>query len=135
YGESPKALVRLVNYDYTTGIVTVSVNGLVTSFSLAAPGKHMALNSLAVIATLLALDEPEWEYAVQRLDDFAPGWGRGRLREVTLSNRGTVQLIDESHNATPASMRAALEAFAHRSLPHGCRRLAILGDMLELGND
>jgi UDP-N-acetylmuramoyl-tripeptide--D-alanyl-D-alanine ligase len=58
--------------------------------------------------------------------------GRGRRHKVTLP-AGTITLIDESYNASPVSMRAAIDVLAAFRPADGGRRVAVLGDMLELG--
>lgn len=96
-------------------------------FNLAAPGRHMASNALAVltVAAALGLDV---QRAADALSGFAPYAGRGARRWVDLK-QGRILLLDESYNASSASMRAALSVLA---LQPG-RHVAVLGDMLELG--
>ena len=97
-------------------------------FVLAAPGAHMARNALAVLAAASALGL-KLSRAAAALDGFAPYAGRGARREVTLPGGAGILLLDESYNASGASMRAALAVLA---LQPG-RHVAVLGDMLELG--
>jgi len=109
--------------------ITARVNGVEASFLLATPGEHMALNALGVlgVAAALGLDVRQ---AAAALDGFAPYKGRGERHEVALPDgRGRFLLLDESYNASTASMRAALAVL---KLQRG-RRVAVLGDMLELG--
>ncbi|WP_420144566.1 UDP-N-acetylmuramoyl-tripeptide--D-alanyl-D-alanine ligase [Sphingobium sp.] len=99
-------------------------------YRLSAPGQHMALNSVAVLATLSALSL-DAARGLDALAGFRPLAGRGE--EVALTINGhKVALIDEAYNANPASMAAALEMLGKR---HDGRRVAILGEMLELGPD
>ncbi|MCQ8241252.1 UDP-N-acetylmuramoyl-tripeptide--D-alanyl-D-alanine ligase [Rhizosaccharibacter radicis] len=95
------------------------------SLTLGAPGAHMARNALAVLAAAIAVGADP-EAAAAGLSGFRPGDGRGAL--VPLPNGAF--LLDESYNASGASVRAALELLA--LLPAG-RRVVALGDMLELG--
>lgn len=99
------------------------------SFALAAPGKHMAVNAMAVLAACatIGLDVKK---SAAALDGFAPVAGRGRRRPITLPG-GEAVLLDESYNASGASMRAAFDVLA---LQPG-RHVAVLGDILELGDD
>jgi UDP-N-acetylmuramoyl-tripeptide--D-alanyl-D-alanine ligase len=101
------------------------------AFRVGAPGAHIAQNSLAVVAALKALGA-DVERAVAGLADLAVAKGRGARVTVSVED-GIILLIDESYNANPASMRAALAAMA--TVPRGAnpRRIAVLGDMLELG--
>lgn len=96
-------------------------------FRLGAPGRHWADNALAVLAVVEALGA-DVERAAADLADFAPPAGRGRRRRIAIAG-GEALLLDESYNANPASMAAAI---ALLGLQPG-RRIAVLGDMLELG--
>ena len=88
-------------------------------------GQHRGLSVCALAAVLMALGRPLG--ALERLAGMAVPRGRGNRHSV-----GGVTVIDESYNANPASMAATLKAFAEEP---GGRRIAILGDMLELGED
>lgn len=98
-------------------------------FNLAAPGRHMASNALAslTVAAALGLDIQQ---AASALSGFMPYAGRGARRRVQLAGKGQILLLDESYNASGASMRAAFSVLALQS----GRRVAVLGDMLELGD-
>lgn len=89
-------------------------------------GATQILPAAAAIATGLAFDIPLDE-SLKALDAYEPPPGRGRL----LTGRGESLLIDDSYNSSPAAVEQALAALA--SFPHAKRRVAILGDMLELG--
>lgn len=110
--------------------VTAQVDGTVVHFRLAAPGRHMAMNAVAAIAAAHALGIDPLA-AAAALAGFAPLGGRGARREIAVQG-GTALLLDESYNASPASVRAALSVLA---LQPATRRIAVLGDMLELGED
>ena len=103
------------------------------AYRVGAPGAHLAQNSLAVVAAMEALGA-DVEKAVGALAAIKPPKGRGTRYEVTVGD-GAILLIDESYNANPASMRSALLAMA--TVPRGrySRRIAVLGDMLELGEE
>jgi UDP-N-acetylmuramoyl-tripeptide--D-alanyl-D-alanine ligase len=109
-----------------TGL-TASLRAARVTFRLKAPGRHMAMNALAVLAAVdaLGLDVTQ---AAGFLNGFTPFAGRGARRRLRLP-AGEVLLLDESYNASGASMRAALAVLG---LQPG-RRVAVLGDMLELG--
>src|SRR6185436_17364003 len=72
------------------------------------------------------------ERAAEALDQLVALPGRGQRLSCPVAN-GTVTVIDESYNANPASMRAAIATLAAAQLPSGARRIAALGDMRELG--
>lgn len=101
------------------------------AYRLGAPGAHIAQNSLAVIAALIALDA-DVEGGVSALASLTAAKGRGARIEVKCAD-GAILLVDESYNANPASMRSALAAMATVSREQYPRRIAVLGDMLELG--
>lgn len=105
---------------------TAHLPGVDVNVHIPAPGVHLARNALAALAACSALgvDMPK---AAAALEAFAPGKGRGALS--TLAG-GAVTLLDESYNASSASIRASLDVLRH--LP-ATRRIAILGDMRELG--
>ena len=106
----------------------VSIAGQDITFRLAAPGLHMAINAVAALAAAHALGaDPQMGAAA--LAEFAPGAGRGLRRTIDLGE-GSAVLLDESYNASAASVRASLALLA---LMPARRRIAVLGDMLELG--
>jgi UDP-N-acetylmuramoyl-tripeptide--D-alanyl-D-alanine ligase len=109
--------------------VLANVAGGIVRFRLNAPGRHMAMNAMAVLAAVQACGLDVAQAAVA-LDGFAPLAGRGAKREIAVPN-GMAVLLDESYNASGASMRAALAVLA---LQPG-RHVAVLGDMLELGEE
>jgi UDP-N-acetylmuramoyl-tripeptide--D-alanyl-D-alanine ligase len=100
-------------------------------FHLGAPGRHMAQNALGVLVAADALGVAIAASA-EALAAFAPAKGRGE-RLVLHAMDGPFTLIDESYNANPASMRAALDLLGATALGQRGRRVAALGDMLELG--
>ena len=102
------------------------------SFSLGAPGRHMAENAVGVLAAIQALGAPLARCA-ETLAAFAPAKGRGERFTLTAPG-GAFTLIDESYNANPVSMRAALALLGAAKPGPGGRRVAVIGDMLELGD-
>ena len=133
FGENARANVRLLAFetDGATSTITMRLAGRELTVRLGAPGRHIAQNALAVIgaAYLVGADV---ERAAAALADLQPEKGRGR-RHTLLAPGGTFTLIDESYNANPASMKAALDLLAATPVGPGGRRIAVLGDMLELG--
>ena len=112
--------------------IAVRVGGKRIAYRLAAPGAHIAQNSLAVVAALATLGA-DVEAALPALAGITAAKGRGARRELSLED-GAILLIDESYNANPASMRSALAAMATVPRKRFRRRIAVLGDMLELGD-
>ena len=110
-----------------TSDISAQIAGTTVKFRLAAPGLHMAVNAMAVLAVASAL-RLDVAAAAAALEEFLPFAGRGARRNIPVPG-GKVLLLDESYNASGASMRAALAVLA---LAPG-RHVAVLGDMLELG--
>ena len=107
----------------------LEVDGRELRLRLNAPGRHMAMNAVAALAAVAALGlDPA--AAAHALEGFAPLPGRGAHRRLALPG-GPALLLDESYNANGASVRAALDVLR---LQPATRRVAILGDMLELGD-
>jgi UDP-N-acetylmuramoyl-tripeptide--D-alanyl-D-alanine ligase len=101
-------------------------------YRVGAPGEHYVKNSLAVLAVLVALGaDPMRRLAA--LARISPPVGRGARTQLEAPD-GRILLIDESYNANPASVRAALAAMATTPRADFPRRIAVLGDMLELGD-
>jgi len=95
------------------------------------PGRHIVQNALAVLgaADLAGASVPA---AALALADMKAEQGRG-LRHRLKHPKGPFTLIDESYNANPASMAASLAMLKTTPVEEGGRRIAVLGDMLELG--
>ncbi|MBB5519249.1 UDP-N-acetylmuramoylalanyl-D-glutamyl-2,6-diaminopimelate--D-alanyl-D-alanine ligase [Amphiplicatus metriothermophilus] len=136
FGARDGADLRLLDYaEESDGArIEAQVFGEDVAFRLGAPGRHQAMNALAVLAAVRAVGAPLVP-AMEALARFAPSEGRGARREIALSGGRRITLIDESYNANPASMAAAL-ALLGAAKPRGRgRRIAVLGEMLELGPD
>ncbi len=131
FGEAPGADVRLLHYDgdADAGAARIGLPQGEVSLRLGLPGRHVAVNACAVLAacTALGLDAAR---AAAALADFRGGAGRGARRAIALPG-GQALLLDESYNASDASVRATLAVLAAQR----GRRIAVLGDMLELGQD
>ena len=107
--------------------VEADLRGRRLAFRIGAPGAHWVDNALGVLLAADALGAAPDPEAFAEIR--APA-GRGARRCL-----GGIHLIDESYNASPAAMRAAFAVLGlHRPEPGG-RRIAVLGDMLELGGD
>jgi UDP-N-acetylmuramoyl-tripeptide--D-alanyl-D-alanine ligase len=133
FGEHPKADARLVKFALHPECSTVQANILGTelTYKIGAPGHHLVVNSLAVLAAA-ELVGADLALAALALADFQPQAGRGKMIDLDLPG-GTARLIDESYNANPASVAAALALLGRAALGPRGRRIAVLGDMLELG--
>ncbi|MGE5477688.1 MAG: UDP-N-acetylmuramoylalanyl-D-glutamyl-2,6-diaminopimelate--D-alanyl-D-alanine ligase [Bacteroidales bacterium] len=103
------------------------------AYRIGVPGVHWAMNSLAVLLAAGALGA-DVEAAARSLAAMTPPKGRGERHRIAVP-RGTAELIDESYNASPVSMKAAIATLAAAKPGKDGRRMAVLGDMLELGED
>ena len=101
------------------------------AFELGAPGVHMAENALGALLAAEALGV-DLDLCAAALRRFSPQKGRGERFSVPTPD-GAATIIDESYNANPASMRAALALLAATKPGPKGRRIAVIGDMLELG--
>jgi UDP-N-acetylmuramoyl-tripeptide--D-alanyl-D-alanine ligase len=133
FGEHAKADVRVLKFSLQPdcSVVQASVLGTEVTYKLGAPGQHLVCNSLAVLAAV-ALTGADLALAGLALAELKPATGRGARITLGLPG-GSAELIDESYNANPASMRAALALLGQAALGPRGRRIAVLGDMLELG--
>lgn len=133
FGQDAAAEARL--FEATTGPegTRARIDLLGTTLTVTLPqaiGAHHAMNACAALATVAALGGDVGR-AAAALAGYAPGAGRGAARPIALAGGGTAVLIDESYNAAVPAMRAALATLALR--PATGRRVAVLGDMRELG--
>jgi UDP-N-acetylmuramoyl-tripeptide--D-alanyl-D-alanine ligase len=162
FGANPNADACLlaVEADADGSTLEVRVNGTAARLRIDAPGPHMAMNALAALAAAASLGA-DVRMAADALAGFAPVAGRGARRQIAVPDRkvpegvtpagmtpdattpdatipngatptGAALLLDESYNGNGASMRAALAVLR---LQPARRRLAVLGDMLELGDE
>ncbi|NHB77139.1 UDP-N-acetylmuramoyl-tripeptide--D-alanyl-D-alanine ligase [Rhodobacter calidifons] len=142
FGESAGADWRLIEArlcDEAT-VCRASRNGAPLLFKVSSPGRHFALNALAALAAAEALGADPM-IAAHDLGRWAPPSGRGQRERIVLDvvEETYFDLIDDAFNANPASMAAALDVLiAARPVDGigrvgGGRRIAVLGDMLELG--
>ncbi len=133
FGQSENADIRLKSVvpTATGSAVEANVCGQEVSYRLLVVGRHWVMNSLAVLAAVHAVGADVVQ-ATRSLVGMHEPKGRGQSHHVEM-NGGYICVVDESYNANPASMRAAIEALRHREVKHGGRRIVVLGDMLELG--
>ena len=130
FGENVKADARLLDVALHGECSAVHANllGHDVTYKVGVPGRHMAMNSLAVLATT-TLAGADLALSALALADFRPAAGRG-VRQMLELPGGTATLIDESYNANPASMTAAMTVLGQTAIGPQGRRIAVLGDML-----
>ena len=133
FGEAGDADIRAerIALKPEASCIAATVCGTPVTYKLGAPGRHLALNSLAVLGAVHAAGG-DLARAALALAGVRPASGRGERIEIALPG-GAALLIDESYNANPTSVGAALDLLAQAPVGDRGRRIAILGDMLELG--
>ncbi len=133
FGEHAKADAQLLKFSLHPDCSTVHARilGTEVTYKVGAPGHHLVLNSLAVLAAVVLVGG-DLALAALALVELKPATGRGTRVTLGLPG-GKALLIDESYNANPASMRAALALLGQAPAGPRGRRIAVLGDMLELG--
>jgi UDP-N-acetylmuramoyl-tripeptide--D-alanyl-D-alanine ligase len=133
FGVDKKSDARLldVSLHAACSAVHADILGHEVTYKLGMPGRHMAMNSLAVLAAA-SLAGADLALAALSLSQLEPAAGRGVRRTLEVGS-GEATLIDESYNANPASMAAALNVLGQAVVGPQGRRIAVLGDMLELG--
>jgi UDP-N-acetylmuramoyl-tripeptide--D-alanyl-D-alanine ligase len=137
FGANIAADAHLTKFDPEDSFSRVSarVLGQNVHFNLGAPGRHMAINALGVLLAARAVGL-DFASIAASLADVAPAQGRGARETLWLDRADSARqclLIDESYNANPASMRAAIDLLGAATISAQGRRIAVLGDMLELG--
>ena len=133
FGEHEEADVRALRIVTRPDLSVVDANvmGIPVTYQVGTAGRHVAMNSLGVMAVIHALGA-DLALAALSLASLKPPVGRGERTALAIDG-GEAFLVDESYNANPASIRAALATLsAIETGPRG-RRIAVLGDMLELG--
>ncbi|WP_422020496.1 UDP-N-acetylmuramoylalanyl-D-glutamyl-2,6-diaminopimelate--D-alanyl-D-alanine ligase [Pyruvatibacter mobilis] len=125
------ARVQRMSLKPDASYVTATICGMDITYKLGVPGKHIVMNSLAILACVKSLGA-DLALAGLALGELEPPAGRGSRLEVRLP-RGRFLIIDESYNANPTSMRATLQALGNTPPGPRGRRIAVVGDMLELG--
>jgi UDP-N-acetylmuramoyl-tripeptide--D-alanyl-D-alanine ligase len=134
FGSHIDSSARLLDYAVTADqtLVFALVGDRPISYAVGAPGRPWAINSLAVLLAADAAGIP-LEAAAAALSRLAPPKGRGAQQTLPWG-AGHLTLIDESYNASPVSVAAALVTLSGLHATKGGRRIAVLGDMLELGD-
>ncbi len=133
FGTHIQSYARMLDVTLTHSATEVLalIGEIPIAYSVGAIGRPWAVNSLATLAAIDALGG-DITAAAATLSGLPAPKGRGARRRITVSG-GEALLVDESYNASPASMRAALATLAAQVCAAGGRRIAVMGDMLELG--
>ncbi|MEY8096523.1 UDP-N-acetylmuramoyl-tripeptide--D-alanyl-D-alanine ligase [Falsihalocynthiibacter sp. S25ZX9] len=124
-------------------VISATLNGEPALFKLSTAGRHFAMNAVGVLACVQAVGA-DIGLAACDLAQWRPPLGRGTRETIYLdryADEVSLELIDDAFNANPTSLAAALEVLAAAKPRNDVgrvrigRRMAILGDMLELGDD
>jgi len=134
FGSHADASVRLIDCHLysTASAVSAMVVDEIVDYCVSLPGRHWVINSLAVMAAVKAAGA-DISIAAAAMGSLEALDGRGRRHRIAVAG-GEADLVDESYNANPDSMRAALAVLGAIQPRTGGRRIAVLGDMLELGD-
>jgi UDP-N-acetylmuramoyl-tripeptide--D-alanyl-D-alanine ligase len=135
FGRGADCEARLLKFDMdeTGSTAEAEILGRAIRYRIGVEGAHWALNSVAALAAadVVGADLEAAAHALEHLRAFD---GRGVATRVE-AHFGAFMLVDDAYNANPASMAAAFATLAARKPADGGRRIAALGDMLELGPD
>ena len=144
FGEHGDAALRAETLTLTAdaSVIEGRFNGAPFLLKVGAPGRHFAMNALAAMGAV-ATAGADWDVAACDLATWHAPAGRGQRETLILDpveDQG-IELIDDAFNANPASVAAAFEVLVKVPVEDGIgriargRRIAVLGDMLELGPD
>ena len=135
FGRDATCEARLLRFDMDEAGADAEADilGQVVRYRVGAPGAHWATNSLAAL-TAAVLAGADLQTSAAALGDLRAADGRGAAKRVE-TDFGAFLLVDDAYNANPTSMAAAFSTLSVRKPGNGGRRIAALGDMLELGPD
>ena len=131
FGESLKSDARLLSYSISKNRTDIEacIDGERLNYSISMSGKHLAINSLAVLAGVKAIGE-DIKDASKEMINAKSSAGRG-MRVLFCSDGINFTLIDETYNASPTSVNALIKSISEENIYS--RNILVLGDMLELG--
>ena len=131
YGSKDKRN-KILNIDEINDGIKIlsSIEGEKQRFNLNTTANHFANNALGALIVVKILN-CDLLRACKSINTWTPDVGRGSIRKINLSQIGLIELIDDGYNANPASISAALNTLGKKKAK---RRIAILGDMKELGS-
>ena len=137
FGSNDDADVRVVRHYFhdTCSCVIADIMGRMMSYKVGMLGYHWVMNSMAVLAAVDAVGA-DLGLSGLGLAELTPLVGRGRRDRIyfDIATEASFLLIDESYNANPASMNAAINTLGECENSDTGRKIAVLGDMAELGD-
>jgi UDP-N-acetylmuramoyl-tripeptide--D-alanyl-D-alanine ligase len=133
FGTHPEADFRLVKMVIVNGgnIVHANLLGHPVTFRIGASGDHWGLNAMAILAAVHAV-ESDVDAAVSAMATIKPSFRRGEVHRVNADST-SFTIIDDTWNASPTSVVAALKNMATIEVAKGDERVLFIGDMLQLG--
>lgn len=137
FGTHADAVCRMLGCRIVDDVTEVdaSIAGTHVAYRLGTIGKHWALMSVAVLGVIDAFGA-DIAKSAEALAHFHEPKGRGQIRKLAVAG-GHIRLIDDAYNASPVSMKGAIEKVAdvRKATQEPVRTVIVLGDMLELGED
>lgn len=135
FGHSASADARLTHWHPgpASSAIEAEILGRKAAFTLALPGRHMAMNALAALLAVTAAGF-DLSQALADIAQFQPVIGRARVLTIPVSN-GTATLIDDAFNATLVSVRSAIDLLDLSQPGPDGRRIAVLGEIGHIGAD
>jgi len=136
FGDQPDCDARILELklDESGSSVSAEIEGQRLDYRVRIPGRHMAINALGVLVAAAAAGA-DVEQAARDVQEFEAVTGRAKVFEIPIANGGHGRLIDDSFNATVASVRSSFEVLALMQPEDGGRRVAVLGDVMHIGPD
>ncbi len=134
FGSAANATVRIHSIKARPDgtVIRIEIDSRPLTFALDAVGAHWGVNAVGILSCIYALGL-DVEEAAAAIRGVTADRGRGGQVTIALAKGGSVRLIDESYNASPTAMRAAFAVLRLTEPTTGGRRIAVLGDMRELG--
>lgn len=129
FGTGEKSNARLLSYEFRSDYILVSANifSCEITYKVRAGNIFFAYNSVAAIAAAYTVSDVDLKSLSAAISTFQIPPQRGEIIE------GGITIIDDSYNASPASMKSAIRSLGMRE--SNGRKIAVLGDMLELGEN
>lgn len=135
FGSDAGADARLQKFTTlpNSSAISAILDGHSLSYEIGIPGAHWIVNSLGILLVIKELGA-NVDAAAAAMKNLNASKGRGQRHDLMVSGK-RILVIDDSYNASPTSMRAGIAALDICEIPDGARRIAVLGDMLELGSE
>jgi UDP-N-acetylmuramoyl-tripeptide--D-alanyl-D-alanine ligase len=133
FGRDAKADARLIDYTVMDAgaKICAEIQGQKIDYMLSVPGEHIAFNSVGALLAAAGAGS-DVEACAAALAHYQVPQGRGAIQSIPMAG-GSITLIDESYNASPAAVRSAIRVLGGMNPARGGRRILVLGDMKELG--